>query len=268
MNIRKISTCTEMFKRNSLGEVLSILEEIKFEYFDCAWHLLDNLTVSAARDELSKSTVKLCAVMGGGDFGVNDEHIKSQFTQVQKQIEMANKLDGRLVRIFASLIPEQYATRETIERVIQNLMKLTKVAEDSGVMLALENEFGITSRGEQIVQIIDRINSPNLGANLDPANFMVSKEDPVRAIEVLGRRIFHTHLKDCTYTGTGRWWGYEWVELGTGQMDYRSILAKLEKVGYNGFLSLEYEQSDIVRGTILSRMYLKKLLSELQAMRS
>lgn len=98
---------------------------------------------------------------------------------------------------------------------------------------------------------------------MDPANFVVSKEDPVRAIGILRQKVVHTHLKDCTYTGTGRWWGYEWVELGTGQMDYRPILSALMKIGYDGFLSLEYEQFDVVRGTILSRIYLRKLLSEL-----
>jgi len=252
-----------MFTKNDLGQVLAILDDIQFKYFDCAWRLLDGLTISSVKDELSKSPVKLCAVMGGGDFGVNDESVQEQFRQVGNQIKVASELNARIVRIFASLIPAQYATDETIARVIANLRKLTRVAEDAGVTLALENEFGITSRGEQIAHIVDSIGSPNLGVNLDPANFVVSKEDPARAIEMLRGRIVHTHLKDCTYTGTGRWWGYEWVELGTGQMDYKPILSALMKTGYGGFLSLEYEQPDVVRGTILSRMYLRKLLSEL-----
>jgi sugar phosphate isomerase/epimerase len=252
-----------MFTKNNLGQVLAILEDIRFEYFDCAWRLLDGLTIGSARDELSRSSVKMCAVMGGGDFGVNDEHVQEQFSLVGRQIEVANELSAKIVRIFASLIPAQYATDATVERVIQNLGKLTRVAEDAGVVLALENEFGITSNGEQIAHIVDSVNSPNLGVNLDPANFVVSKENPARAIEILGRRIAHMHLKDCTFTGAGRWWGYEWVELGTGQMDYRPILSALKKIGYGGFLSLEYEQSDVVRGTIMSRMYLRKLLSEI-----
>lgn len=262
MDASKISTCTKMFTKNNLGQVLAILDDIRFKYFDCAWRLLDGLTISSAKDEPSRSSVKLCAVMGGGDFGVNDKNVQEQFRQVGNQIKAACELNAKIVRIFASLIPAKYATDEIVERVIENLKRLTRVAEDAGVTLALENEFGITSKGEQIAHIVDSVGSKNLGVNLDPANFVVSKEDPARAIGILSQRIVHTHLKDCTYTSTGRWWGYEWVELGTGQMDYRPILSALSKIGYDGFLSLEYEQSDVVRGTILSRIYLKKLLSE------
>ena len=128
MDASKISTCTEMFTKNNLGQVLAILDDIQLKYFDCAWRLLDGLTISSVKDELSRSPVTLCAVMGGGDFGVNDESVQEQFRQVGNQIKVASALNAKIVRVFASLIPAQYATDETIRRVIANLRKLTRMA--------------------------------------------------------------------------------------------------------------------------------------------
>ena len=102
-----------------------------------------------------------------------------------------------------------------------------------------------------------------VGVNLDPANFvMVTGQDPVEAVEILGEYIVHTHAKDgvmlkqtdpeiiydCFAKG-----GIEalnvsdyFIEtpLGEGKVDFKEYIKALKNSGYNGYLTIERETGE------------------------
>ena len=104
---------------------------------------------------------------------------------------------------------------------------LPKAAE-CGVMLALENHWGLTRTPEGLLRLLKDIPSPWLGALMDTGNFL---ENPYGKLEQIAAKTVFVQAK--TYPGGGEWY--------TLDLDYRRIAAILRKVGYSGYLSLEME---------------------------
>jgi len=101
-------------------------------------------------------------------------------------------------------------------------------AEANGVMLALENHWGLTTKVENLLRIHKDVNSPWLGINLDTGNW---PGDPYEGIERLAP--FANIVQAKTYYGGGVWY--------TLDLDYKRIATILKKAGFKGWVSLEME---------------------------
>ncbi len=101
-------------------------------------------------------------------------------------------------------------------------------AEAAGVVLALENHWGLTTKVENLLRIHKDVNSPWLGINLDTGNW---PGDPYEGIERLAP--YATIVQAKTYYGGGVWY--------TLDLDYPRIARILKKAGFKGWVSLEME---------------------------
>jgi sugar phosphate isomerase/epimerase len=113
------------------------------------------------------------------------------------------------------------------------------------------------------------------GFNFDPSHLGYQGVDYVKFIRTFGDRIYHVHMKDV-------WWGrgdgtvgvfgghtsfgdarrnWDFRSVGRGQIDFESIIVALNDVGYNGPLSVEWEDSrmDRIHGATESAAYSKRL---------
>jgi sugar phosphate isomerase/epimerase len=104
---------------------------------------------------------------------------------------------------------------------------LPKAAE-CGVILALENHWGLTRTPEGLLRLLNAIQSPWLGGLMDTGNFM---EDPYDKLKQIAPRTVFVQAK--TYHGGGEWY--------TLDLDYRRIARLLAEAGYTGYVSLEME---------------------------
>ena len=80
------------------------------------------------------------------------------------------------------------------EFVVGSLRELTKVAEDHGIVLALENHIDLTA--DEMVEVVGSLDSPWLGVCLDTGNNLRLHEDPVVVAEKLAPFARATHIKD------------------------------------------------------------------------
>jgi sugar phosphate isomerase/epimerase len=101
-------------------------------------------------------------------------------------------------------------------------------AEQCGVILALENHWGLTRTPEGLLRILKAVQSPWLGALADTGNFL---EDPYAKLELIAPHVVYLQAK--TYHGGGEWY--------TLDLDYKRIARIFEKVGYTGYVGLEME---------------------------
>lgn len=101
-------------------------------------------------------------------------------------------------------------------------------AEQCGVILALENHWGLTSSPQGLLRIVNAIPSPWLGVLMDTGNFL---EDPYDKLELIAPKT--TFVQAKTYYGGGEWY--------TLDLDYRRIAAILARANYTGYVSLEME---------------------------
>jgi L-ribulose-5-phosphate 3-epimerase len=104
---------------------------------------------------------------------------------------------------------------------------LPKAAE-CGVILALENHWGLTRTPEGLLRILNQIESPWLGGLMDTGNFL---EDPYPKLEKIAPKTVFVQAK--TYFGGGEWY--------TLDLDYARVAQILAKHNYKGYVSLEFE---------------------------
>lgn len=112
--------------------------------------------------------------------------------------------------------------------VIDSLEKCLPTAEKCGVLLGLENHWGLGRTPEGVLRVVDAIRSPWLQVTMDTGNFL---EDPYDKLEMLAPKTILVQTK--TYYGGGLWYELE--------LDYARIAAMLRRHGYGGFISLEFE---------------------------
>ena len=121
--------------------------------------------------------------------------------------------------------------------VIESFEKLVPVAEKLGVVMGLENHWGLGLTPEGVLKIVDAVKSPWLQVTLDTGNFL---EDPYARLEKLAPRAIFMQAK--TYFGGGVWY--------TLDLDYKRIAAIMRKVNYKGFVSLEFEGKEDPRTAV------------------
>lgn len=117
---------------------------------------------------------------------------------------------------------------EGFQWCIDSIEKCLPLAEKRGVVLALENHWGLTRTPQGLLRILNAIESPWLGALMDTGNFL---EDPYPKLEQIAPKTVFVQAK--TYFGGGEWY--------TLDLDYGRIAQILREVDYRGYVSLEFE---------------------------
>jgi sugar phosphate isomerase/epimerase len=114
---------------------------------------------------------------------------------------------------------------------------LDKLVEEYGVNLGIHNH-GPGHQWAQIDAIAAAIkdHSPRIGCCVDTGHFLRSREDPVRAVEVFGPRVYGVHLKDVKDAKT-------FTVLGEGDLRTVDLLKALARLNYRSGLNLEYEEN-------------------------
>ncbi|WP_422924654.1 sugar phosphate isomerase/epimerase family protein [Singulisphaera sp. PoT] len=107
-------------------------------------------------------------------------------------------------------------------------------AEECGVVLGLENHWGLGRTAEGVLRIVESINSPWLQMTLDTGNFLENSYAQMEAMASSKVPIALVQAK--TYFGGGRWYQLD--------LDYAKIASILKKRPYCGWISLEFEGNE------------------------
>lgn len=158
-----------------------------------------------------------------------DEHIE----QLRRVIYIAKELGTRYIRIFSFFIPQGENPANYRDEVMRRMKVMAEIAESENVILLHENEKDIYGDiAPRCADILKTVNSPNLRAVFDPANFVqCGQKTYPDAYELMKPYIEYMHIKDAT--------GETVVPAGVGEGNIEIILKELAASGYEGFLSLE-----------------------------
>lgn len=128
-------------------------------------------------------------------------------------------------------ILEGYTEDDGFKWVIDSIEKCMPKAKECGVVLGLENHWGLGRTAEGVLRIVNEINSPWLQITADTGNFL---EDQYKQLEMLAPNTFLIQAK--TYFGGGKWY--------TLDIDYNRVAEIFRKVNYQGYISIEFEGKD------------------------
>ena len=126
---------------------------------------------------------------------------------------------------------EGYTDEEGFKWVIDAIERCIPQAEQCGVVLGLENHWGLGRTAEGVKRIVEAIDSPWLQVTLDTGNFL---EDPYDRLDMLADKTILMQAK--TYYGGGKWY--------TLDLDYDRIAGIMKKHAFRGYVSLEFEGTE------------------------
>ena len=124
-------------------------------------------------------------------------------------------------------LPDQ-TDEEGFKWVIDSLSQCLRRAEECGVVLGLENHWGLGRTAEGVLRIVNAINSPWLRVTMDTGNFF---ERHYEQLEMLAPEAVFVQAK--TYYGGGTYY--------TIDIDYDRISKICQNANYKGYVSLEFE---------------------------
>jgi len=174
---------------------------------------------------------------------------------------LAKKLEAPLVIIFGfQRLPRQPAALES--DVIAAFRQVAALAENKGLMLAIENEPGFwCDTGQNTARIIAAVNSPVLRANWDPANALGTDEIPYPdGYEAIKKWIANVHVKD-TIKGAL----LQCVPVGEGKIDWERQMQALVRDDIVKHVTIETHCLPLIENSQKNLQSLRQILQRLNA---
>ena len=157
---------------------------------------------------------------------------------VQAAIPLANWLGAKCILLPIDQ-PKTLDDTEAWDMTVRALDQCLPLAEESGVVLAIENVCSRFLMGApELGRLTDQMASPCCRAYFDVANGAWFGLDPAEEILQLGDRIAQIHFKNRTSPfGTP---GSDTVSVGDpGIVDFDAVMAAIRAIGYDGYLTVE-----------------------------
>jgi sugar phosphate isomerase/epimerase len=129
-----------------------------------------------------------------------------------------------------------------IKALVKMFKKAVKIAKDQDVRLAVENHIDFTS--DEILQMLNDVDSEYFGLNFDTGNFLRLLDDPIKGMEKLAPYVLATHVKDLMPDKKARpsdWYFFAGVPVGKGLIDNQKLAQLLFKANFKGFLAVEID---------------------------
>ena len=152
--------------------------------------------------------------------------------------------------------------RDGYKRFAEIWVPILDVFQENGVRFALEVHpteiaFDVYSFGMALEAVHGH---PAFGINFDPSHLIWQGLDPTELIYAYPDRIFHVHVKDASVNLNGRTGilashlpfgdhrrGWDFRSPGRGDVKFTPIIRALNQIGYQGPLSVEWEDNTMDR---------------------
>ncbi len=176
--------------------------------------------------------------------------------------------------------PADYVGTKSFEaglpRVAEGCRAVTEYAATKGIKTMVENHGFFCQESFRVEQLITAVDHPNFGVLVDMGNFLCADEDPASAVARLMPFAFHCHAKDFhVKPGTDVAPGKGWFQsragnylrgaiIGHGNVPIIQCLKVMQRDGYKGVLSIEYEGiEDVLMGVQMGHDNLRRMVAML-----
>lgn len=184
---------------------------------------------------------------------------KDEPARVKKCVDVAEILGAKVVRHDAFWNTGAHRNwRDAVEAIASAIYEVAEYAQGKGIKTCSENHGLIMQDSERVKYLIDRVGHANYGWLVDIGNFLCADEDPQHAVGVAAPYAVHAHVKDFLFkSGECEVPGGKWLTtrggnflrgtvVGHGVVPVHSCLRILQKAGYAGYLSVEFEGAEEV----------------------
>lgn len=161
-----------------------------------------------------------------------DAPLGSGQDQLSDMIDAAVIVGSPIVRCFVGMQGDrnsQVPVAELIAETIQVLQNVAPKAAEEGIVIAVENHGMGDLLTDELLHVIETVNSPAVRVCLDTGNPAYAGEDPVYTAERLAKYTVTTHIRDTLIWLDGDVVKTQWAPIGMGNVDLGRILQILAR---------------------------------------
>jgi hydroxypyruvate isomerase len=231
-----------LFNEHPFLERFEAAHRAGFDAVECMFHDEYNLDDIKALLKKNELRLILCNLPAGnwpaGDRGMaSDPGRRREFRAgVARGLHAALTLGIPRMNCLVGLKNEALTGRETWKNVQDNIWYAAEALGKEGIKLMVEpvNHFDMPGFAlntcTQVLTMLEQIGHPNAYLQFDVYHTRRENEDPAEILHNHFDRIGHIQIADSP----GR------HQPGTGETDFRYLLPEIDRMGYQGFVSLEY----------------------------
>ncbi len=243
----KLPEVIERFKRFGF-------DALELRVADDGIHLKPSYPIEKSVKEII-GDVKVSDLAGYAKFSSPDDLERERNIKLAETlILMAHDLGAGGVRVYAGQFKD--SPEDAIKRVRMSLNGLAEFAEKNNVVLMIETHDEI-AKLSFLLRLIEGLDE-RIGLVYDPANMIFAGERHEDVFPKIYTRVRHVHIKDFVVKDGKRLF----VRPGQGVVPIKEIVRDLMKVGYQGYISVEWEKMwnrDIEDADVVLPLYLEYL---------
>ncbi|MFC1712379.1 sugar phosphate isomerase/epimerase family protein [Candidatus Poribacteria bacterium] len=238
----------------------------------------------AAREAVDRLGLQVSCYTLDSDFAVYDTAKYRQCIETSiARLETALILGTDTIRLdprtsLSGRSRDKVDVDDIIERIARGMAEISDAAAEKGITVGVENHGSMLGRTAQTAKIVELVNRPNFGVNLDFTNFRaVYGEDHVEATRILADKVVHIHAKDFCISSEPKEEGEGWRQIpsgeytrrsvgGEGDTQWKEVFSILKEAGYDGTISLEVSDPADIKGSVAKGVAnIKRVIAEIGA---
>jgi sugar phosphate isomerase/epimerase len=157
--------------------------------------------------------------------------LDKEIAHVRKWVDHCVKLGSPVIRIFAGKKARTGQRERHFANATAAMKEAGAYAHSKGVFLAIENHGYLTETADDLLRILETVDSPALGINLDTGNF---RSNPYGNIAKAAPHANACQVKVKVRDNEGK----------KQPADFARIFQILRKANYRGYVTLEYEEAE------------------------
>lgn len=234
----------------------------------------------ALRAEADRLDMAIVNYTIGADFlkGSNGD-LQAEIERVKGEVDIAAILGVPGMRHDASSgWPATHTGTKSFDAALPRLAEgcriVTEYAASKGIKTMVENHGWFCQESIRVEKLVTAVDHPNFGVLVDMGNFLCADDDPAIAVSRLMPYAFHCHAKDFhvkpgTDFAPGKGWfgsrGGHYLRgaiIGHGNVPIWQCLRIMQRDGYQGVLSIEYEGiEDVLMGIQIGHDNLRRMVA-------
>jgi sugar phosphate isomerase/epimerase len=266
---------------NNAEEILGVLKSLG--YHGVEWigrlHFADPGKLKEIADLTRSKGMDVANIMCSSDLVTPDESKRNEnIATTIVNIRAARSASIEKVNLFsgpaewdpeAANIGRDFPEGSAWANLVDSIGKILDEAEKNNVTITFEAAFGMLVHDYYTLrELLRSFDSEYLSVNMDPSHLVLYGNDVSYAVRKLGKRIKHVHAKDAVGKPPTQNETFIFPQLGEGAVDWKGFFGALKDVGYDGYLSVEFEAEnylgniwggDWTKAAEASKMQLDKL---------
>ena len=164
--------------------------------------------------------------------------VQKSVDDMKKALYCAREVNVDTVLLVPTRVTEEFGYAEAYKRSQEYVAKLIPTAEETGVVIGLENVWNkFLLSPLEFARYLDELDSKWVRAYFDIGNVIIESYAQ-HWIRTLGKRIIKLDVKDFKRKG------YKWENLGEGDVNWPEVCKALDEIGYSGWATAELRGGD------------------------